>query len=56
MKTPFVRALPLPGTVRLSQVQRMQPCLSMALAVPLLGETPDAPTLTFAEANRSIEA
>jgi drug/metabolite transporter (DMT)-like permease len=44
----WYRGLALGGTVRVSQVQLMQPFLGMLFAVPILGETIDAPTLTFA--------
>jgi drug/metabolite transporter (DMT)-like permease len=44
----WYRALALGGTVRVSQVQLLQPFASMLLAVPLLGETLDAATLLFA--------
>ena len=44
----WYRGLALGGTVRVSQVQLVQPFLSMVFAVPLLGETLDAATLAFA--------
>jgi len=44
----WYRALALGGTVRVSQVQLLQPFLSMLLAVPLLGEALDAATVAFA--------
>lgn len=44
----WYRGLALGGTLRVSQVQLLQPFLSMLLAVPLLGESLDAPTLAFA--------
>jgi drug/metabolite transporter (DMT)-like permease len=44
----WYRGLALGGTVRVSQVQLIQPFLSMLFAVPLLGETLDATTLGFA--------
>ncbi|MBI5276345.1 MAG: DMT family transporter [Burkholderiales bacterium] len=44
----WYRALALGGTVRVSQVQLVQPFLSMLFAVPLLGESLDALTLAFA--------
>jgi drug/metabolite transporter (DMT)-like permease len=44
----WYRGLALGGTVRVSQVQLVQPFLGMLFAVPLLGETIDAPTLAFA--------
>ena len=47
---PWYRGLVLGGTVRVSQVQLVQPFLSMLFAVPLLGETLDAVTLGFAAA------
>lgn len=43
----WYRGLALGGTVRVSQVQLVQPFLSMLFAVPLLGETLDAVTLGF---------
>jgi drug/metabolite transporter (DMT)-like permease len=46
----WYRGLALGGTVRVSQVQLVQPFLSMLFAVPLLGERLDALTLTFAVA------
>jgi drug/metabolite transporter (DMT)-like permease len=46
----WYRALALGGTLRVSQVQVLQPFLSMLLAVPLLGERLDAMTLLFAAA------
>jgi drug/metabolite transporter (DMT)-like permease len=44
----WYRGLALGGTVRVSQVQLVQPFLSMLFAVPLLGERLDAVTLGFA--------
>lgn len=43
----WYRALALGGTLRVSQVQVLQPFLSMLLAVPLLGEALDPMTLAF---------
>lgn len=43
----WYRGLALGGTVRVSQVQLLQPFLSMLFAVPLLGESLDAITLGF---------
>jgi drug/metabolite transporter (DMT)-like permease len=43
----WYRALALGGTVRVSQVQLVQPFLSMLFAIPLLGETLDTVTLGF---------
>ena len=43
----WYRALSLGGTVRVSQVQLIQPFLSMLFAVPLLGEQLDAVTVGF---------
>lgn len=43
----WYRGLALGGTVRVSQVQLVQPFLSMVFAVPLLGESLDALTLLF---------
>jgi drug/metabolite transporter (DMT)-like permease len=44
----WYRALALGGTVRVSQVQLVQPFLSLLFAVPLLGEPLDAVTVAFA--------
>lgn len=44
----WYRALAMGGTVRISQIQLIQPLLSMAFAVPLLGERLDLMTLVFA--------
>ncbi len=44
----WYRGLALGGTVRVSQVQLVQPFLSMIFAVPLLGERLDGVTLGFA--------
>ena len=44
----WYRGLQLGGMLRVSQIQLLQPFLSMALAVPLLGETLDAATVGFA--------
>jgi drug/metabolite transporter (DMT)-like permease len=44
----WYRALALGGTVRVSQVQLVQPFLSLLFAVPLLGERLDAVTIAFA--------
>ena len=46
----WYRGLALGGTVRVSQVQLLQPLLGMLFAVPLLGESLDAVTLSFAVA------
>jgi drug/metabolite transporter (DMT)-like permease len=46
----WYRGLALGGTVRVSQVQLLQPFLGMMFAVPLLGESLDALTLGFAVA------
>lgn len=46
----WYRGLALGGTVRVSQVQLVQPFLSMLFAVPLLGERLDAVTLGFSAA------
>jgi drug/metabolite transporter (DMT)-like permease len=46
----WYRGLALGGTVRVSQVQLVQPFLGMLFAVPLLGESIDAVTLAFAGA------
>lgn len=44
----WYRGLALGGTVRVSQVQLVQPFLSMLFAVPLLGEQVDVTTIGFA--------
>ena len=44
----WYRGLALGGMLRVSQVQLLQPFLSMVLAVPLLGESLDAGTVAFA--------
>lgn len=44
----WYRGLALGGTVRVSQVQLVQPFFSMLFAIPLLGEQADATTLGFA--------
>lgn len=44
----WYRGLALGGTLRVSQVQVLQPFLSMLFAVPLLGERLDAMTIVFA--------
>jgi drug/metabolite transporter (DMT)-like permease len=44
----WYRGLALGGTVRVSQVQLVQPFLSMVFSVPLLGESLDALTVGFA--------
>ncbi|MEY4912049.1 MAG: hypothetical protein RL761_1712 [Pseudomonadota bacterium] len=46
----WYRALSMGGTVRISQIQLIQPFLSMAFSVPLLGERLDLMTLGFAVA------
>lgn len=46
----WYRGLALGGTVRVSQVQLIQPFLGMLFSVPLLGETLDAVTLGFGAA------
>ncbi len=43
----WYRGLALGGTVRVSQVQLVQPFLSLLAAVPLLGEHLDAATVAF---------
>lgn len=43
----WYRGLALGGTVRVSQLQLLQPFLSMLFAVPLLGETLDTVTVGF---------
>lgn len=44
----WYRGLAIGGTLRVSQVQLLQPFLSLLAAVPLLGERLDAPTIVFA--------
>ena len=44
----WYRGLALGGTLRVSQVQVLQPFLSMLFSVPLLGEKLDAMTIAFA--------
>ena len=44
----WYRGLALGGTVRVSQIQLIQPFLGMLVAVPLLGESLDGVTLGFA--------
>jgi drug/metabolite transporter (DMT)-like permease len=44
----WYRGLALGGTVRVSQVQLLQPFVTMLLAVPLLGEQLDTLTVGFA--------
>lgn len=46
----WYRGLALGGTVRVSQVQLVQPFLGIVFSVPLLGETLDTVTLGFATA------
>jgi drug/metabolite transporter (DMT)-like permease len=43
----WYRGLALGGTVRVSQVQLLQPFLSILAAVPILGERIDAATCLF---------
>ena len=43
----WYRGLALGGTVRVSQVQLVQPFLALLFAVPVLGETLDAATVIF---------
>ena len=43
----WYRGLALGGTVRVSQVQLLQPFLSMLFAIPLLGESLDLLTAGF---------
>jgi hypothetical protein len=43
----WYRGLALGGTVRVSQIQLLQPFLGMLIAIPLLGETLDALTVGF---------
>ena len=44
----WYRGLQLGGMLQVSQIQLLQPFLSMALAVPVLGERLDLPTVGFA--------
>jgi len=44
----WYRALAIGGTMRVSQVQLLQPFITLLAAVPLLGERLDAATLVFA--------
>ena len=44
----WYRGLALGGTLRVSQVQLVQPFLAMLFAVPVLGERLDATTVAFA--------
>ena len=46
----WYRALSLGGTVRISQIQLIQPFLSMLFSIPILGERLDLMTLAFAVA------
>jgi drug/metabolite transporter (DMT)-like permease len=46
----WYRGLALGGTVRVSQVQLVQPFLSLLMCVPVLGERLDAVTLGFSVA------
>jgi drug/metabolite transporter (DMT)-like permease len=46
----WYKALALGGTVRISQIQLLQPMFSMVFAVPILGERLDLMTLVFAVA------
>jgi len=50
----WYRGLAWGGTLRVSQVQLLQPFLSMLLSVPVLGERLDAATLVFALAVMGI--
>ena len=43
----WYRALAIGGTVRVSQVQLLQPFLSLLFCVPVLGESIDRLTLVF---------
>jgi drug/metabolite transporter (DMT)-like permease len=43
----WYRGLALGGTVRVSQVQLLQPFLALLFAVPVLGETLEPATLVF---------
>ena len=43
----WYRGLALGGTVRVSQVQLVQPFLALLFAVPVLGERLDATTVLF---------
>ena len=50
----WYRGLALGGTVRVSQVQLLQPFLSALAAVPILGESLDAATLMFLAAVMTV--
>ena len=50
----WYRGLALGGTVRVSQIQLMQPLLSMLISVPLLGEILDPWTLVFSLAIMAV--
>jgi drug/metabolite transporter (DMT)-like permease len=50
----WYRALALGGTVRISQVQLLQPFLSIVAAVPILGERVDLATIVFLFAVMSV--
>ena len=43
----WYRGLALGGTVRVSQIQLLQPFLGMLMAIPILGERLDATTVSF---------
>ncbi len=43
----WYRGLALGGTVRVSQIQLLQPFLGMLMAIPLLGETLDTLTVGY---------
>ena len=43
----WYRGLSMGGTVRVSQIQLLQPFLGMLIAIPVLGETLDALTVGF---------
>jgi drug/metabolite transporter (DMT)-like permease len=46
----WYRALAIGGTVRISQMQLLQPFFAMLFSIPLLGERLDALTLGFGAA------
>jgi drug/metabolite transporter (DMT)-like permease len=43
----WYRGLAMGGTVRVSQIQLLQPFLGMLIAIPVLGESLDATTVSF---------
>jgi drug/metabolite transporter (DMT)-like permease len=43
----WYRGLAMGGTVRVSQIQLLQPFLGMLIAIPVLGEALDTTTVSF---------